>query len=256
MSDRRVRWIPLLSAGLATLVWLASPELELPARVYAVVLVGVLPPVLLTQDSVVTELLERRHVLSVYLSSMLLIWVLGVVAYWAATASGFSRSDLGLTHIHAGVLLGASIATTILALAIAMLARALRWTESPLLEWLLPRGARERFVFALLSISAGIGEELAFRGFLIPALRIASGSTLVAVLVSSAAFGLMHSYQRLHGASRAGTLGALLAAPFIVTGSILPSMIAHAAFDLIVGLLLADWLLRRDAPGRAPRREH
>jgi membrane protease YdiL (CAAX protease family) len=73
----------------------------------------------------------------------------------------------------------------------------------------------------------------------------------MAVLVSSAAFGMMHSYQRASGALRAGALGALLAAPFLLTGSIYPSMAAHAAYDIVAGLLLADWLVR--APGRDQR---
>ena len=244
----RLGWTPLLAAVIATAVWMATPELAMPARVFAVVLIGVLPPVLLTQDSLDIDQLERRHVASVYLSSMLLIWVLGGFAYWTGSASGFSPADLGLAWLDAGTLLVASGATMIAALAVALLARTLRWKESSLLEWLLPRTARERSLFALLSVSAGVGEELAFRGFLIPALRSAGGSTLVAVLVSSAAFGLMHSYQRVRGALRAGVLGALLAVPFVLTGSILPSMIAHAAFDLVVGLLLADWLLQRGSP--------
>ena len=245
MSQTGLRWIPLAAAFAATIVWMASAELALPARIFAVVLIGVLPPVLLVQDSIEIAHLERRHLPSVYLSSMLLIWVIGLVAYWMGTASGFSSEDLGLVSVEASTLLIGSGATTVAALGIAVLGRVMRWNESPILEWLLPRAARERALFALLSVSAGIGEELAFRAFLIPALRIATGSTAMAVVVSSAAFGLMHSYQRLGGAVRAGVLGAVLAIPFVVTGSVYPSMIAHATFDLIVGLLLADWLLRR-----------
>lgn len=250
MTDARFRWIPLVGAGAATLVWMGSGELELPARVFAVVLIGVLPLVLLAQDSVEIAQLERRYLASVYFSSMLLIWVLGIVAWWTGTESGFSPAELGLRPLPLPTLLVASGATLIGALGIAVLGRMLRWKESPLLEWLLPRNVRERALFALLSLSAGIGEELAFRGFLVPALRTASGSTFVAVIVSSAAFGLMHSYQRPGGALRAGVLGALLALPFVFTGSIYPSMIAHVTFDLIVGLLLADWLLHR-GPGDA-----
>ena len=39
-------------------------------------------------------------------------------------------------------------------------------------------------------------------------------------------------------------IGFLLAIPFLVTGSIFRSTLAHTAFDVIVGIRLADWLLR------------
>ena len=126
--------------------------------------------------------------------------------------------------------------------------RALGWHESHVVAWLLPKSTSERIVFVALSICAGLGEEMAFRAFLIPALDVATGSTALAVVVSSAAFGMMHGYQRASGAVRAGALGALLAVPFLVTGSIHPSMAAHAAYDVIAGLLLGDWLVRAPGP--------
>jgi membrane protease YdiL (CAAX protease family) len=57
-------------------------------------------------------------------------------------------------------------------------------------------------------------------------------------------FGIMHAYQDVGGAARAAILGAVLAVPVVLTGSIVPAMVAHAAIDLTSGLLLARWLLR------------
>ncbi len=42
------------------------------------------------------------------------------------------------------------------------------------------------------------------------------------------------------GALRAAALGALLALPLLLTGSLLPSMIAHAGIDILAGLWLRD----------------
>ena len=126
-----------------------------------------------------------------------------------------------------------------------------------MLERLLPRTHAQRAVFVLLSVSAGVGEELAFRGFLIPALETASGSTRLAVIVSSVAFGMLHSYQRSDGVIRASALGVVMAAPLLATGSLFPSMAAHALYDLVVGLLLADWLVGRSgAATGGPKQRH
>ena len=248
--------LPLVAVAAGTLTWLGAAELETPARAFTVVLIGLLPPLLLVQAAAAPEEFEHLPVAPVYVSSMAFIWMLGIAALWAGTASGFTHEQLGLRTLPVASLLAWTGGLTLAALSIAVLGRALRWTESPLLEWLLPKSPRERAVFALVSLSAGIGEEMAFRGFLIPALRVASGSMFIAVAVSSLAFGMMHSYQRIGGALRASALGALLATPMIVTGSVIPSMAAHAAFDLLVGLVLANWLLGRDTEKRSRGREH
>ena len=109
---------------------------------------------------------------------------------------------------------------------------------------LIPHTAAEKGVFAGLSISAGICEEVAFRGFLLAALTSATGSAITALAVSSIVFGVMHSHQNPGGAARASVLGGVLAIPLIATGSLLPSIAAHALIDLAGGLWLHRWLLR------------
>jgi uncharacterized protein len=93
-----------------------------------------------------------------------------------------------------------------------------------------------------LSLSAGIAEEIVFRSFLIAALLYASGSMTVAVVVSIVIFAASHAYQGWTGVLRVGILGLVLTIPFLVTGSVYPSIIAHAALDILAGLVLADWL--------------
>jgi len=124
--------------------------------------------------------------------------------------------------------------------------RALRWQESPLLVHLLPRTCGEKLAFSALAVAAGTAEELLFRGFLLPALDTATGSAALAALLGSAVFGFLHNDQRLAGTARAAAIGLLLALPVLATGSLLPSIAAHIATDLAAGLLLADWLLRRE----------
>jgi membrane protease YdiL (CAAX protease family) len=126
------------------------------------------------------------------------------------------------------------------------LGKLIRAPETALLDYLIPRSSHEKIAFAGLSLSAGIAEELVFRSFLIAALEQATGSLGVAVGVSVAVFAISHSYQGIAGLIRVALLGLVLTAPFLLTGSVYPAMAAHAALDLLAGLVLADWL--RSAP--------
>ncbi|CAO1650079.1 CPBP family intramembrane glutamic endopeptidase [Salinibacterium sp. NYA9b] len=97
---------------------------------------------------------------------------------------------------------------------------------------ILPRNRQELVLGGLLSINAGIVEELLFR-LALPALLFATtGNAIVAVVLSLLLFGLMHSYQGLTGIIVTTVLGAVFMAIYVLTGSILITIIAHALLDL------------------------
>ena len=84
----------------------------------------------------------------------------------------------------------------------------------------------------LLSINAGIVEELLFR-LSLPALLFATtGNAIVAIVGSLLLFGIMHSYQGVTGIVITTVIGALFMALYVLSGSILVAIIAHAALDL------------------------
>lgn len=226
--------------------WVVSPALPTPARALVVFLVTVLPALMLLQGrmmrGVAVAELPRG---SVYLSSSVSLWALAALTLGAAWSSGFTPADLGFVVPPLPVLLAWTLGTTLAGLGMLAAARALRVDETETLEHLLPRTGGERIAFVGVSITAGVCEEFVFRAFLIPALAVVLGGTGAAVAVSSLVFGFLHGYQGAIGIVRTAALGLLLALPLLATGSILPSMIVHAALDLIVGLWLADWLLRR-----------
>lgn len=234
--------IPLLAAAV---VWLAAPELAWPARALTTFLLAILPGLILAQVQVAAEIPERLPRAAIYLSSAAALWILTGLAVAAALASGYTAQTLGLRRLDWPATLGWSCAILAGGMGLLVAGRLLRLPESALLRHLLPRSRLERLAFVGLSVSAGVGEELVFRGFAIPAIQTASASWLLALLLSSGVFGLLHAYQGAAGAVRAGILGLLLAIPFKLSGSLLPSMIGHTALDLLAGLWLADWLLRR-----------
>lgn len=245
MPDNR-RALLALAAGVGTgwLVWSAAAELAWPARAMATLLLAGLPLLVMAQAGTAEEApatLTRRLV---YRSSSLSLWLLALLTGAAAVAGGFTREDLGLTPLGPGALVGWTAAVTVLGVAALFVARAVGIRERELVRWLLPRTRAERLEFVGVALTAGITEEMVFRGFLIPALGLATSSWAMATVISSALFGFVHAYQGVAGAVRAGVLGLVLALPFLATGSLLPSMAGHALIDLAAGLWLADHLIR------------
>ena len=98
---------------------------------------------------------------------------------------------------------------------------------------ILPRSAAEKLMWINVALTAGICEEILFRGFLILyATEILGLETAGAIAVSSAIFAVGHYYQGLPNMIRVGVVGALLAIVFVMTDSILLCIILHAALDL------------------------
>jgi CAAX protease family protein len=106
---------------------------------------------------------------------------------------------------------------------------------------LLPRTAVERRWFALLAVTAGVCEELLYRGFGLAGLRwaVPGIGTPALIITSGAAFGFAHLYQGRLGVALTAALGAYLAWITIAVGSLAPVMLLHALLDLrILGLPL------------------
>jgi membrane protease YdiL (CAAX protease family) len=116
---------------------------------------------------------------------------------------------------------------------------------------LLPRTRRERHLFTVVGVTAGICEEWLYRGFFLAVVSALAGGppTPVLVLVAAAAFGLAHAYQGPAGILTTAVLGGVLAALYLATGSLLLPVLLHAAIDLRFLLVPAAAL---PASARAP----
>jgi uncharacterized protein len=179
-----------------------------------------------------------------YASSILSLWVLAAVTALVSWGAGIDRSQLGLVAMPAGPLLVWTMGLVLAGVAVVAIFHAVGFRESDITRQLVPESPDEKAWFAGVSLTAGICEEFVFRGFLLYAIHTASGSLVLAVAVSSAAFGVIHAYQQGAGTLRAGILGAVLALPLAVAGSIWPAILAHAIIDLLAGLVFARWLTR------------
>ncbi|MUL40019.1 CPBP family intramembrane metalloprotease [Streptomonospora sp. PA3] len=97
---------------------------------------------------------------------------------------------------------------------------------------LAPRNSRERRAAAALAVTAGVGEELLYRGLL-----VAFGASLGLPVWAAAAgacvlFALAHVYQGWWGLVGPGLLGALFMVVYLGTGSLLVPIAAHVALEL------------------------
>jgi len=108
------------------------------------------------------------------------------------------------------------------------------------LAFILPVTQEERSWFALVSVTAGICEEVLHRGFLIRYLSDGPwhAGLWIAPAVACISFGLAHGYQGLSGIIGTGLLGAVMGVIFLATGSLWLPMALHAIIDLRVLFLL------------------
>ena len=134
------------------------------------------------------------------------------------------------------------------------------------IQALLPRNRSELRYGALLSVNAGVVEELLFRLALPAVVFGVTGNAAVAIVASLAVFGALHAYQGVAGIVGSTIIGAVLMVVYLATGSILVAIVLHALIDLRSLVLIpmvvyrvhrnprtarpADAAERADTPGR------
>jgi CAAX protease family protein len=181
-----------------------------------------------------------------YRRAMLLYWTwtIGLVAFWLS--AGRPAAALGLAAPEGVRLLVGAIIT---ALGLAVLYaqwRAVSMMDERELEGLraqmatfadlLPRTEREGAQFRLLSLTAGVCEEIVCRGYLIWYLAAFVGAW-PAVFLGALIFGVGHLYQGLAGVIKTGATGLVMGILYLGTGSLLFPMILHAAVDVQGGAI-------------------
>jgi membrane protease YdiL (CAAX protease family) len=103
---------------------------------------------------------------------------------------------------------------------------------------------------ALISLLAGISEELLFRGAVHGGLSQTLGP-LLAVATASVAFGLCHLVNWTYAVIAAG-IGAYLSGVWLLTGNLLAPILAHAVYDFLALTYLSRvWRPQVDGPARS-----
>lgn len=107
------------------------------------------------------------------------------------------------------------------------------------LSLIIPQNGNELARFYGLSITAGIVEEILWRGFLIWYLSQFM-PLWAAALVSTLGFAMAHAYQGLSHLPQITAVGAAFAGLYLLAGSIWLPIILHAAVDIVQGRLAYD----------------
>ena len=112
---------------------------------------------------------------------------------------------------------------------------------------LLPHTRSELVRFIFLCVTAGICEEVLFRGYLLWYLSCLV-PIVAACLAGAALFGMAHAYQGSGGVLRTGAVGAGLVVLYLLSGSLWLPMLLHAFIDVNSGLLAYSFLKERPQP--------
>jgi membrane protease YdiL (CAAX protease family) len=100
----------------------------------------------------------------------------------------------------------------------------------------MPRTPVERVVWVAVSITAGIGEEVAYRAVLFALLLRILGGPLPAALAGAACFGLAHLVQGWKSAAIVAGVALILQWFVWVTGGLAGAIVVHAVYDVVAGL--------------------
>ncbi|HEX4605995.1 MAG TPA: CPBP family intramembrane glutamic endopeptidase [Candidatus Angelobacter sp.] len=103
---------------------------------------------------------------------------------------------------------------------------------------LAPHTYLEAGLFVLLSISAGLFEEIIFRGYLQRQLGALGQNAVIGIVGSGILFGLAHGYQGKRMMVAIGVFGVFFGIMAYLRKSLRPGMIAHAMQDSIAGITL------------------
>ena len=184
---------------------------------------------------------KRRRI---YAIALITQWLLAafVAIRWLVTARGWT--EIGLIPVVTpgaiGVAIGLAVIVTLIALQLrggpdaAMLDRARGRLAH--VEALLPHSPGELRWFRGVAVTAGVCEELLFRGFLIWYFAHFTG-LIQSALIASVSFGLGHAYQGPRFVLVTALLGAFLAGVYLISGSLFLPMLIHALMDLYSGWL-------------------
>lgn len=192
---------------------------------------------------------------SLYAQAMVIQWslALAMLSLWAWR--GRSWEALGVApQSMRGLIVGTTAALALAAVLWLMRTRARRDPEALArlvqdarnVERVLPHTRGELRLFYGVSVTAGVCEELLYRGYLL--WYFGHGlPTLAALAVTAVIFGFGHSYQGWRGVVGTSVIGVLLGIIYLLSGSLWPSCLVHAITDMHAGSLAHSALSRTAA---------
>ncbi len=171
-----------------------------------------------------------------YISTIVFLWLLYGVIYLAIVRENTSVKSIGLVNLQVldfarGIAILLSL--YVIAAALTVLMASLGFTIPGEVEMFLPQEMFGKFMWIIMSFTAGFCEEAVFRGYLMTRIRMIGNfpSWTIPVILSSLIFGVPHLYQGFAGVVVITVLGAIFAISYIRYKTIWPAIIAHFFLD-------------------------
>lgn len=201
-----------------------------------------------------------RQKIAFYYSNSVLLWGLAAIAVgcWVAVRP---LAEMGFRLPRTD-----TFAQSLVLVAVTIFLFAADWTRQMLpgqiaqarRDWhrftpFLPQTAAEVAHGMVVAASAGVCEEIIFRGYLVSYVQAlladSSLATPMAVILPSIVFGAIHGYQGIEGIVKITLLAVMLSLVFLSSGSLLYVILLHFAID-VVAMVSSPWL------SRLPEQDH
>ena len=204
------------------------------------------------------ELEERRHVTDVAMIVEGGLAVLALAVGWLVRVPPLAsvRFTVDALPDHAAAVLWGVAATVPMLLGMWLLDRfpvgPLARLKQVVDEMVAPMFAEVTIAeLAMISLMAGIGEEMLFRGLVQTGIAMVIDSpwgVWIAVASAAVLFGLAHAITGTY-IVLAALVGAYLGWLLIVTGNLLAPIVAHGLYDFLALVYLAKWRARKKIGG-------
>jgi len=175
-----------------------------------------------------------------YARTMLILWTMTALAYYALQLHGQTPADIGLRAPHN--VLWYAVGPLIVALLLSMSGAGrgdISTDYARAIRPVIPNDAVDWCWFVAVAATAAICEEFLYRGYALMQIAALTHSIIAGVVISAVAFGLGHAYQGRIGMAGTAITGLLYAALFLASGSLVPCMLAHFMQDMFGAALLA-----------------
>lgn len=198
---------------------------------------------LLLNDFYLFLLPEEADALRMVLDVLVYIFWQSTIIYMAYSARWFTLEDVGITFEDFGKQIFMSVmilaVALILIMAVVLIIRGIEhyFSISIHSNWYYPVKKWHPLLTFLyifyLSMTAGIFEEVVYRGIAISQLKLVVENKWLIILFSSLFFALIHWSMGAKTLLMAFLLGSFWAYLFIRTGKLLPVIIAHFVYDFL-----------------------
>ncbi|MGH7724668.1 MAG: CPBP family intramembrane glutamic endopeptidase [Candidatus Eiseniibacteriota bacterium] len=190
--------------------------------------------------------------LRLYLNVVVSQWTLVLATWLVLRGAGRDLGDVGLAVPALG---HAALVSLALLAGFALLSRTTlaQLARTPVAELpehvrragrILPGTPVEQMAFVAVAITAGVCEEILYRGWLPHALAGWTGSLPSGFALAACAFGIGHAYQGRNGVILTFVLALFLGFVAWWTKSLVPGQLLHVAIDLVNGIAVGAALRR------------